>query len=30
MRSDLLIPDLAALLDPDAERQLDRALTAVT
>lgn len=30
MRSDLVIPDLAALLDPDAERQLDRALTAVT
>lgn len=26
----LVMPDLAALLDPDAELQLDRALTAVT
>lgn len=28
--SDLVIPDLTALLDPDADLQLDRALTAVT
>jgi purine-binding chemotaxis protein CheW len=29
-RSDLLIPDLSAVLDADAELQLDRALTAVS
>jgi chemotaxis signal transduction protein len=29
MRSELVIPDLAALLDADAELQLERALTAV-
>ena len=30
MRSDVVIPDLAALLDANAELQLDRALSAIT